>query len=95
MRFVLAFVGVGLWSPVCFGQADTSKVAQPPVQREVFIPGVDTPVSGPGLNAQVPVNTPAPASRGSKKRKTLPPSDPRGFGISLPLEPARKDTLRP
>ena len=97
MRVVVIFFAVSLYSSICFGQADTSKVVQhEPVDREISIPGIDTPMSGPGLTAQVPFNSPPPTRKGDKKRKTLPPSDPRAFGVALPLEQQapKRDTLR-
>ena len=96
MRLVIACLALSLVGSVCYGQAaDTSKTTtQPPTQREVFVPGVDTPVSGPGLTAQVPINEPPVVPKGKKQRKTQPPSDPRSFGVSVPLEKTKRDTLR-
>ncbi|GAB3999248.1 hypothetical protein GCM10028807_48940 [Spirosoma daeguense] len=93
MRLVLLCSAAFLYGSVCFGQADSSKTLQQPTQKQVFIPGIDTPTSGPGMNAQMPATTPPPLEDG-KKRKTLPPSDPRSFGISVPIGKAKKDTLR-
>ena len=94
MRSVLIGLILSLSSSLCFAQRDSSKTTQEPVQRRVFIPGVNTPVSGPGMTAQVPVNTPAPVTNDGKERKIAPPSDPRSFGVSIPLKKAKKDTLR-
>ena len=70
----------------------TNQTASP--TKEVFIPGVNTPVSGPGMTAQVPENQgPIPQS-GEKDPKLLPPSDPRSFGVSIPLGKTKKDTLK-
>ncbi|WP_020594841.1 hypothetical protein [Spirosoma panaciterrae] len=96
MRTVLICSILCLSGTLCFAQADSSKVIQQPADRQVAIPGVDTPVSGPGLTAQVPLTTPPPPQNGRKKRRTQPPSDPRGFGVAIPIEKdkAKKDTLR-
>ncbi|MBN8822247.1 MULTISPECIES: hypothetical protein [unclassified Spirosoma] len=96
MRTVLICSTLCLAGSLCFAQADSSKVIQQPADRQVAIPGVDTPVSGPGLTAQVPLNTPPPPQNGRKKRRTQPPSDPRAFGVGIPIEKdkSRKDTLR-
>ncbi|MBD2699008.1 hypothetical protein IC229_00050 [Spirosoma sp. BT702] len=93
MKSAIVCFAICLFGSVCFGQADSSKTTQEPVQKQVFIPGVDTPTSGPGLTAQVPTTTPPPPADG-KKRKALPPSDPRSFGVSVPIGKAKKDSLR-
>ncbi|GAB3705624.1 hypothetical protein GCM10027592_38290 [Spirosoma flavus] len=93
MKFIPVCFALCLVSAVCFGQADSSKTTQEPVQKQVSIPGVDTPTSGPGLTAQTPTVTPPPPQDG-KKRKTLPPSDPRAFGVSVPIGKAKNDSLR-
>ena len=94
MRPVLIFLAMSLSGSLCFAQRDSSKTTKAPVQREVFIPGVNTPISGGGMTAQMPVSTPQATPDDRKKRKTQPPSDPRSFGISVPLEKTKKDTLR-
>ncbi|QMW03265.1 hypothetical protein [Spirosoma foliorum] len=94
MRTLLFFFAASLSGSLCLAQTDSSKVTvQEPVQRQVAIPGVDTPLSGGGLTAQTPAN-PIPPVQNDKKRKTMPPSDPRAFGVSVPLGKAKKDTLR-
>lgn len=65
-----------------------------PPTKEVSIPGVDTPVSSPGLTAQVPENQVPVLQPGQKEPKILPPSDPRAFGISIPLGKTKKDTIK-
>ncbi len=94
MRPVSICFAISLCGSLCFGQNDSLKTTQTPVQKQVFIPGVDTPVSGPGMTAQVPTNTAPPLQKDNKKRKTVPPSDPRAFGVSVPLGKTKKDSLR-
>lgn len=96
MRPIFICFAIILYGSVCFGQADSSKTTQPPVQKQVAVPGVDTPVSGGGLTAQTPTNpVPVPQSDDKKRKgKTQPPSDPRSFGVSVPIGKAKKDTLR-
>ncbi len=93
MHLVILCFAISLYSPICFGQADSSKTTREPVQKQVSVPGIDTPISGPGMTAQVPTN-PVPPAKNNKKRKTMPPSDPRAFGISVPVGKTKKDTLR-
>lgn len=96
MRFIVFFLTVSLFG--CTSSAPrnparvTTKMVSPP--KEVSIPGVDTPVSGPGLTAQVPENQAPVPQAGEKESKILPPSDPRAFGISIPLGKTKKDTLK-
>ncbi|WP_018618988.1 hypothetical protein [Spirosoma luteum] len=96
MRAILFFIFISLYGSIAFAQGDSSKTTKMPVRREVFIPGVNTPISGGGMTAQTPVNSTMPAPDNGKKRKTQPPSDPRAFGVSIPLEKdkAMKDTLK-
>lgn len=92
------FLLIGL-SSVCFAQVDTagfdrSRAAQAP-QREVLIPGINSPTSSPGtlLQSSPDPNTLPADQRG--KRRTTPPTDPRAFGVGIPLEKrVKKDTLR-
>ena len=95
MRVILFFIFTSLYGSIAFAQSDSSKTTKAPVQRDVAIPGIDTPISGGGLTAQMPENTPLPARNDNKKRKTQPPTNPRAFGVSIPLEKdkAKKDTL--
>ncbi|MFD2935838.1 hypothetical protein [Spirosoma flavum] len=95
MRPLFVCFAISLFSSTCFGQsqADSSKTTQEPVQKQVSIPGVDTPTSGPGMTAQMPTN-PMPPAQSNKKRKTSPPSDPRAFGVGIPVGKTKKDTLR-
>ncbi|AUD01168.1 hypothetical protein [Spirosoma pollinicola] len=98
MRTLLFFLAISLYGSVSFAQSDSSKavqetpVQQSPVQRQVAIPGVDTPISGGGMTAQTP-NNPMPPVQDNKKRKTMPPSDPRAFGVSVPVGKTKRDTL--
>ncbi len=96
MRFIVVFISVSLYGSIAFAQIDSSKTTKMPVVRDVAIPGIDTPISGGGVTAQMPVNPTMPAQNDNKKRKTQPPSNPRAFGVSIPLEKekAKKDTLR-
>lgn len=94
MRPVIICFALSLYGSFCFGQADSSKTLQQPVQKQVAVPGVDTPVSGGGLTAQTPTN-PLPVTQdGDKKRKTQPPSDPRSFGVAVPIGKSKKDTTQ-
>ena len=96
MRSLFVCFAICLYSSISFGQSDSSKTTQEPVQRQVAVPGVDTPTSGPGLTAQEPEPTLGTPQTSNKKRKgkTQPPSDSRAFGVSVPLGKAKKDTLR-
>jgi hypothetical protein len=100
IRSLVVFGLLTLGAPVCFGQVDSTRQAEPPsTHPAVQIPGVDTPLSGPGtlLQSSPNPNTMAvPQKRGKNgRRKTSPPSDPRAFGVAVPLESgkAKKDTL--
>lgn len=96
MRFVIVCFALSVYGSVCFGQADSSKTTQQPVERQVAVPGIDTPISGGGLTAQTPENPVVMPKNGDKKRQTQPPSDSRSFGVSVPVKgKAKKDTLRP
>ena len=85
-------------SSVCIAQVDTagfdrSRVQKAP-QREVLIPGINSPTSSPGTLMQSSPN-PNTLPPDQRDRKTSPPSDPRAFGVAIPLEKrAKKDTLR-
>lgn len=99
MRSLLfCFLFTGL-SSLCFAQVDTagfdrSRAAQAP-QREVLIPGINSPTSSPGTLMQSSPDPNAVPADQRGKRKTVPPSDPRAFGVGIPLEKrAKKDTLR-
>lgn len=94
MRFLIVCFALSLSGSVCFGQADSAKTTQQPVQKQIAVPGVDTPVSGGGLTAQTPENPVITPKNGDKKRKTQPPSDPRSFGVAVPIGKTKKDTLR-
>ncbi|WP_461048734.1 hypothetical protein [Spirosoma arcticum] len=99
IRPVLIFSLLSLCASVCFGQTDTTQRPQPSSRPAVQIPGIDTPLSGPGTLLQSSPNPNAvavPQKRGRKGRlRTSPPSDPRAFGVAIPLEGAKtkKDTL--
>lgn len=88
-------------SIICSAQVDTTgfkRSRQDESRRpepEVLIPGVNSPTSSPGtLMQSSPDPNVLPADQ-RKKRRTSPPSDPRAFGLSIPLEKrAKKDTLK-
>lgn len=96
MRFIVFFLTVSLSGCASVAHRDSAKVTtqMTPPPKEVFIPGVDTPVSGPGMTAQVPENQAPVPQAGEKEPNVLPPSDPRSFGISIPLGKPKKDTIR-
>lgn len=96
MRSVIVCFVISLYGSICFAQADSTKTLRQPVEKQVAIPGVDTPISGGGLTAQEPLNGDiTPLSNDKKsKGKTQPPSDPRSFGVSVPLGKAKKDSLK-
>ncbi|GAB3513310.1 hypothetical protein GCM10027341_55190 [Spirosoma knui] len=92
------FLLASLYTSVCFAQNDSTKQTQGPAQTQVLIPGIDSPVSSPGALMQSsprPNAVPAaqPAQRKGKVR-TAPPSDPRAFGVGIPVGKPKKDTLR-
>ncbi|RIV27093.1 hypothetical protein DYU11_01895 [Fibrisoma montanum] len=81
-----------------FGQIDTVKANRPvrSAQTHTPIPGVDAPLSAPGTLLQSPPNPNEAATiqQQQGKRRTAPPSDPRAFGVSVPLGKPKRDTLR-
>lgn len=98
MRGILfSFLLLGVAS-VCVAQVDTagfdrSRARKAP-QREVLIPGINSPTSSPGtLMQSSPDPNVLPADQ-QTKRRTSPPSDPRAFGVSIPLGKSKKDTLK-
>ncbi len=97
---MLVFSLFGLLTHVCVAQTDTARATRPSPSptTTVPIPGVDTPLSGPGTLLQSSPNPnaqPVSQPKGRKRRlRTSPPSDPRAFGVAIPLEGAKKDTLR-
>ena len=99
IRSVLVLSLLSLCASVCFSQTDTTQRSEPSSRPAVQIPGIDTPLSGPGTLLQSSPNPNAvavPERKGKKRRlRTTPPSDPRAFGVAVPLEgaKAKKDTL--
>ncbi|QHV97174.1 hypothetical protein [Spirosoma endbachense] len=98
MRSVLFFLSISLCGSICFGQIDSTKTPrEPSTTTRVPIPGVDTPLSGPGTMLQStpdPNAVVAPPNNGKKRKgKTVPPSDPRAFGVGVPIGKAKKDSL--
>ncbi|WP_040006461.1 hypothetical protein [Fibrisoma limi] len=81
-----------------FAQSDTVKANRPvrSAQTHTPIPGVDAPLSAPGTLLQSPPNPNEAATIQQQQgnRKTAPPSDPRAFGVSIPLGKTKRDTLR-
>lgn len=95
--FLFSFLLVGV-SSVCVAQVDTagfdrSRSRKAP-QREVLIPGINSPVSSPGTLMQSSPDPNVLSADQQKDRKTSPPSDPRAFGVAIPLGKTKKDTLR-
>ncbi len=101
MRPVLLLFALSLCTSVCVGQTDTTRnttgVSERSSQAQVPIPGVDAPLSAPGtlmqstpdpnrLNAQ-------PNRRRNRRNRTTPPTDPRAFGVGVPLGKAKRDSL--
>ncbi|WP_461141993.1 hypothetical protein [Spirosoma pomorum] len=89
-----------LSAATCFGQIDSitrSKGESPrTAQQPVMIPGIDSPTSAPGTLLQSPPNpnAAAPAKDDKKRRRTNAPSNPRAFGVAVPLGKSKRDTLR-
>ncbi|GAB3976634.1 hypothetical protein GCM10028806_36600 [Spirosoma terrae] len=101
MRPLLLSFVFSACASVCFGQADTSKIVREPARSpsaQVPIPGIDAPLSGPGtlMQSSPQPNAVATPQKVGKKGKvtTNPPSDPRAFGVAVPVGKAKKDTLR-
>ncbi|MBC3783982.1 hypothetical protein FHK02_390 [Spirosoma sp. LMG 31448] len=96
IRSVLIASVFSLYASFCLAQSDSTRSSRLSPQPAVQIPGIDTPMSGPGTLLQSSPNPnmePVPQRKGKKRRRTSPPSDPRAFGVSIPLEGAKKDTL--
>lgn len=95
MRPVFFSLVISLYASVCFGQSDSTKRTQEPAKTQVLIPGIDSPTSSPGALMQ---SSPRPnevaTPPGKKGAKTTPPSDPRAFGVAVPLGKAKKDTVK-
>ena len=74
MRTLVFLLAASLSGSICLAQSDSSKVVQQPqqapVERQVAIPGIDTPISGGGMTAQTPMN-PVPPAQNNKKRKKI------------------------
>lgn len=89
-----------LSAATCYGQIDsiTRTKGESPrtAQQPVMIPGIDSPVSAPGTLMQAPANpnAAAPMKDDKKRRRTSAPSDPRSFGVAVPLGKPKRDTLR-
>lgn len=97
MRFLLITLLLSAGTSAGFAQLDTARRAPTaPSTAPVPIPGVDSPISGPGTLLQSTPNPNAQPQRkqGRRNRRTSPPSDPRAFGVAVPLPESRKDTLR-
>ena len=97
MKSVLLFSLFNLCASVCIAQTDSVRRPEPSSRPAVQIPGIDTPLSGPGTLLQSSPNpnaVPLPERKGNKRRRTSRPTDPRAFGVAVPLGKARKDTLR-
>lgn len=96
IRLILVVSWLTLCAPVCFGQTDSTRSSQDSPRSPASIPGIDTPMSGPGTLLQSspgPNPVVAPERKGGKRRRTNAPSNPRAFGVGIPLGGAKKDTL--
>ncbi|QJW90357.1 hypothetical protein HNV11_13715 [Spirosoma taeanense] len=98
MRPILFSLFLCLSGSVCFAQIDSARTVRsgqtpnPPV----LTPGINSPISAPGTLMQ---SSPRPnalpqGTLGKGDVKTTPPSDPRAFGVAIPLGKAKKDTLK-
>jgi hypothetical protein len=99
MRTVMLFIFAGLYTLTCHGQNDSTRKTEGPTPSQVIIPGVDAPVSAPGTLMQSStqsnaVATPAQSDRKRRRVRTAPPSDPRAFGVAIPIGEPKKDTIR-
>ncbi|MFD2569600.1 hypothetical protein ACFSUS_03090 [Spirosoma soli] len=99
MRLFSIIVFGCFYTSICFGQSDsTLRQQKPPVQEQILIPGVDSPISSPGTLMQSSTRPNEVVTPGSNQRKrkgrTTPPSDPRAFGVGIPVGEAKKDTTR-
>ena len=103
MRPVFLLIVFSLYASVCAGQTtdttrvNTSGMSERSSQAQVPIPGVDAPLSAPGTLMQ---STPdpnrvdvAPNRRKNRRNRTTPPTDPRAFGVGVPLNRAKRDSL--
>ncbi|RYC69550.1 MULTISPECIES: hypothetical protein [Spirosoma] len=99
MRLLLLSLLLSGSLTVCTAQNDTTRrstQSNASPQKQVLVPGVDSPISSPGtLMQSSPQPNVQPETGSGKRRKTAPPSDPRAFGVGIPVGKSRKDTLRP
>jgi hypothetical protein len=97
MRSILLLAAC-LYTSACFGQIDSTKRTQGPAQTQVLIPGIDSPISSPGtLMQSSPRPNAMPEGQTTTRKgkvRTTPPSDPRAFGVAVPVGKSKKDTLR-
>jgi hypothetical protein len=62
---------------------------------QVLTPANGSPLSTPGTLMQAPADPNATLrEEGRNKRKTTPPSDPKAFGVAVPLGKTKPDTLK-
>ncbi|WP_460912296.1 hypothetical protein [Spirosoma areae] len=95
MRYAFFFLLSVLATSLCFGQIDSTQNAQRSANPPVLTPGINSPVSAPGTMMQAPVQPNVNLTpKKDGKRKTTPPSDPRAFGVGIPLGKTKKDSLR-
>ena len=95
MRPALFTLFACLCALASFGQKnDSTNIDHRSTHPNVMIPGVDSPISAPGTLMQSSPNpNQLPPSTDNKKRKTTPPTDPRAFGVAVPLEKTKRDSL--
>ncbi len=98
-RAVLISVWLASATIVCYGQRDTARPAPPPANPPIMTPGIDSPISAPGTMLQSSMQTqperPLRRKRKGKRGMQVEPlSDPRGFGVAIPIGTAKKDSLR-
>jgi hypothetical protein len=91
---LLTFFGC-LFALASFGQkTDSTNTDHRSTHPNVMIPGVDSPISAPGTLMQSSPNpNQLPPTSDNKRRKTTPPTDPRAFGVAVPLGKTKRDSL--
>jgi len=95
MRLIVFTLFICMSTLTCFGQNDSTKIDHRSTHPSVMIPGIDSPMSGPGTLMQSSPNpNQLPEATKQTKGRTTPPSDPRAFGVGIPLGKAKKDSLR-
>ncbi|OIN56221.1 hypothetical protein [Arsenicibacter rosenii] len=98
-RAVVISIWLASASFICYGQRDTARPAPAPANPPIMTPGIDSPISAPGTMLQSSTRTQPerPVRRKRKGKRGIriePLSDPRGFGVAIPIGTAKKDSLR-